>query len=433
MRKSEICSLKAAQADASTIASTTALDFSSDTERTVSVFSNALHMKLNFTTSSKTPQNQAPETAKRRLLIVDDEQMLLFVLSDIFKNIYDLKTADSGETALTLIAEDWQPEVIIADQRMTGMSGAQFLAKSIALSPKAVRVILTGYTDVQDIIDSINLGNVYRFLTKPWQRDELLEAVRLCFEHYDVTTRNAELAASLQKVRELSEEKDELLGIVAHDLKNPLQAIREFAELCNDDPEMELAMRQSMLSSIVRTSNRMFAIIRNLLDINALERGAIQFMPVSIPLSTVLDHVVNTYRARAEAKNITLHYASSKTARLYADESWTIQVFDNLISNAVKYSPHGKNIFVSIAENASNTALRVEIRDEGPGISETDMKKLFGKFARLSAQPTGKEDSTGLGLSIVKKIVEGMNGKVWCESELGKGASFFAELPTKAT
>jgi signal transduction histidine kinase len=99
----------------------------------------------------------------------------------------------------------------------------------------------------------------------------------------------------------------------------------------------------------------------------------------------------------------------------------------NIISNAVKYSPHGKNVYVRM--KASNEEIRIEVQDEGPGISADDMKKLFGKFARLSARPTGGEHSTGLGLSIVKKMVEAMNGKVWCESEVGKGATFIVDLP----
>ena len=105
-----------------------------------------------------------------------------------------------------------------------------------------------------------------------------------------------------------------------------------------------------------------------------------------------------------------------------------MQVLENLVSNAVKYSPPGKNIFVRLKRHAE--AVRVEVQDEGPGLSAEDQKKLFGKFARLSAKPTGGEHSTGLGLSIVKKMVEAMNGRVWCESELGRGATFIVEFPT---
>ena len=107
--------------------------------------------------------------------------------------------------------------------------------------------------------------------------------------------------------------------------------------------------------------------------------------------------------------------------------SITLQVFENLVSNAVKYSPPGKKIFVRLKAEAG--VVRFEVEDQGPGLSKEDQKKLFGKFARLSAKPTGGEHSTGLGLSIVKRLVEAMNGKVWCESELGMGAKFIVTIP----
>jgi signal transduction histidine kinase len=105
----------------------------------------------------------------------------------------------------------------------------------------------------------------------------------------------------------------------------------------------------------------------------------------------------------------------------------THQVLDNLISNAVKYSPLGKNIMIRLLQN--ETYIRCEIQDEGPGLSEADKKKLFGKFNRLTARPTAGEHSTGLGLFIVKKLLEAMGGRVWCESELGHGATFIVEFP----
>jgi signal transduction histidine kinase len=108
-----------------------------------------------------------------------------------------------------------------------------------------------------------------------------------------------------------------------------------------------------------------------------------------------------------------------------------VQVLENLVSNAVKYSPPGNAIFVRLKKHTQG--VRIEVQDQGPGLSAEDQKKLFGKFARLSAKPTGGEYSTGLGLSIVKKMVEAMNGKVWCEGELGQGATFIVEFPTAST
>ena len=110
-----------------------------------------------------------------------------------------------------------------------------------------------------------------------------------------------------------------------------------------------------------------------------------------------------------------------------ADTTQLVQIMDNLVSNAVKYSPSGKNIYVRVYQVDSR--VRAEIKDEGPGISAEDQKRLFGKFARLSARPTAGEHSTGLGLAIVKRLVESMKGKVWCESHPGQGAAFIVELP----
>lgn len=110
-----------------------------------------------------------------------------------------------------------------------------------------------------------------------------------------------------------------------------------------------------------------------------------------------------------------------------ADPNVLTQVLENLVSNAVKYSPPDRSIFVRLKQLPGT--VRFEVQDEGPGLSAEDQQKLFGKFARLTAKPTGDETSTGLGLSIVKRMVEAMNGEVWCESEAGQGATFIVELP----
>jgi signal transduction histidine kinase len=145
-------------------------------------------------------------------------------------------------------------------------------------------------------------------------------------------------------------------------------------------------------------------------------------------LGPALTSVVETQRPHATAKQQTIHLQSEAAPVTVAvDPNILVQVLENLISNAVKYSPPGKNIFVRLKQQPS--LAWIEVQDEGPGLSAADQKKLFGKFARLSAKPTGGEHSTGLGLSIVKKMVEAMNGKVWCESELGRGATFIVGFP----
>ncbi|TAE33868.1 MAG: hypothetical protein EAZ92_00335 [Candidatus Kapaibacterium sp.] len=238
---------------------------------------------------------------------------------------------------------------------------------------------------------------------------------------------NRLLSAQNKELENLSAEKTMLMGIVAHDLKNPIAAVRNLATLMHvesgDDAEAKDISRH-----IVRASNQMLDLVIKLLDNNRLEEGAMSFYCVAIDLVPSLESIIQRYKTMAAEKKITLEFIAQQASHVaLVDESAAEQVFDNLISNAVKYSPLGKNIIVRLT--ARNDVLRVEVQDEGPGISPEDMTKLFGKFARLSARPTGGEHSTGLGLSIVKKMVEAMNGTVWCESELGKGATFIVELP----
>ena len=183
--------------------------------------------------------------------------------------------------------------------------------------------------------------------------------------------------------------------------------------------------------TIETSAAKMLHLVENLLDVNALERGAINLTLESVDIAQLAEASLERFRHAAQAKSITLQREimphGKKEALALADRGYAEQVLENLVSNAIKYSPHGKGVMVRV--NADNGIVRVEVQDEGPGLSESDKARLFGTFARLSALPTGGEQSTGLGLSIVKKLVESMKGRVWCESELGKGATFIIEFP----
>lgn len=230
-------------------------------------------------------------------------------------------------------------------------------------------------------------------------------------------------------LEKLDKEKSEFLGIVSHDLKNPISVIILSVSMVKRYvAKMQMQEIISQMITIEKTASYMLKTLIQLLDVQILEEGKITAHAVPVDVSAIVLNVVEEYFFRAEQKD--LHFVcdvSENHIQTECDNALLWQVLDNLVSNAVKYSPRGKNIFTRV--NADNERVRIEIQDEGPGISEEDMKKLFGKFARLSARPTGGEHSTGLGLSIVKKMVEAMNGSVWCESALGEGATFIVELP----
>jgi signal transduction histidine kinase len=239
----------------------------------------------------------------------------------------------------------------------------------------------------------------------------------------------AEISLLNKYLVEANNEKNEFLGIVAHDLKNPLSGIRMLAKVLFDEAKnLSSDDVQEFSTDIMNSAARMFDLITNLLDINAIERGGVKVYLCDFDFVMIAKALTDSYFQRAEAKNIRLHFESPEQLEgVFADQNATVQVLDNLFSNAVKYSPPDRNVWIRCS--ATPKSIRCEIKDEGPGLTEDDKTKLFGKFARLSAQPTGGEHSTGLGLSIVKKMAEAMGGNVWCESEFGHGASFFLELP----
>lgn len=232
-----------------------------------------------------------------------------------------------------------------------------------------------------------------------------------------------------ERLTEANRQLNELIQMAVHDLKNPLHGLRMAHEMLRSmNGVSDEADRVGLLNGNIAAIDRMTALITNLLELNELEQGAIHSHPEVLDVLHLLEGVVQDYRLRAEAKHITLMTSSNADTVIWSlDSEFFESVLDNLLSNAVKYSPLGGVVLVRLASDSSR--LRIEIQDEGAGISPEDMKKLFGKFVRLSARPTGGEHSTGLGLSIVKKMVEAMNGKVWCESEEGKGTTFIVELP----
>ena len=309
------------------------------------------------------------------------------------------------------------------------------MLRSIAANAASALVNAESYSEIQRQQQLLErqAAEIQLINTQLVEQNQMLERSEelLAAQAREVEEINTTLQQTNLELAQMNTEKNELLGIVAHDLKNPLASIlmsieilQRFATKITDQE------RDQRLNAVRESVMRMNGIVGHLLDMNMLETGVMHLEKQSVNLATLAAEVVSGYEERAALKDIALHLHRTIPEHeccVQADMRVLREVLENLVSNAVKFSPFGKNVFIRL--NTSNDALRVEIQDEGPGVSPEDMQKLFGKFARLSARPTGGEHSTGLGLSIVKKMVEAMNGRVWCESELGDGAAFIVELP----
>jgi signal transduction histidine kinase len=166
--------------------------------------------------------------------------------------------------------------------------------------------------------------------------------------------------------------------------------------------------------------------VRNLVDNRKLEDRGIDMRLEILNFSAILSSLVKQYQSLAEKKNIHIHYQAPPSISIQADKLYITRIFENLLSNAIKFSPAKTNVFVAATDLGDE--IEISVQDEGPGINEDDQKKLYHKFERLTARPTGGESSTGLGLSIVKTLIEKMGGKIRYEGRTGKGATFVVNL-----
>lgn len=242
-----------------------------------------------------------------------------------------------------------------------------------------------------------------------------------------------EFSRKNQELEELNTEKNMFLGVAAHDLKNPLMNISMISRILADSNDMTTEEVREFATDIHTSSQQMFELIKNLLDVNAIESNSLMITTENFDFVQLLKRLIRLWQHRAQKKDITLSFIAPTTPIFcLADSMLTYQIMENLLSNALKYSPTHTTVRLrAYSVTADNSPrVRFEVKDEGPGISNEDKSKLFNKFARLSAHPTAGEHSTGLGLAIVKKITEAMNGTVWCESEYGNGATFIVELPS---
>lgn len=249
-------------------------------------------------------------------------------------------------------------------------------------------------------------------------------------EYEAAREKNIELEQMIQKLDSLNEEKDHYISIISHDLRDPLSAIYGITDLIL--AEAESTSKEELLeyiTSINQSSTKVLKILKHLLRINEIESGKLEVHPENLSLTSILESVIADYKLRMDAKGITVNFESKNDYMITGDKNSLNSVFSNLISNAVKYSPKEKNIFINTS--FKDGYVLTEIKDEGPGLTMKDKEKIFQKFAKLSARPTGGEDSIGLGLSLVKKLVNLNNGKVWVESEYGNGSTFFVKLPGK--
>ena len=226
---------------------------------------------------------------------------------------------------------------------------------------------------------------------------------------------------------DLNYEKNSLISIVSHDLNTPFAAIKMWTNILDDDNSNLTEDQAKAVERIRQATNRGELLIRSILDVEKAETNQHKLSLEKINLGSLLETVIADFQPAAAGKNIQLHWEPPpKPVELVSDPQLIIRIAENLLSNAIKFSAPGKNVWVSLL--SFNEVVHLRVKDEGPGLRKEDLPNLFSKYGRLSALPTGGESSTGLGLSIVKRLVQELNGNVFCDSVEGQGALFTVVL-----
>jgi two-component system sensor histidine kinase/response regulator len=377
--------------------------------------------------NSPTPLTSLEEAPLQsaRILVVDDQPTNIQVVGSVLGKLgHEIIPASDGATALKRLALR-VPDLILLDLLMPEMDGCE-VCRRLRENPswKDIPVIFLSAADDKDfIVRALESGGV-DYITKPFNQAELISRVRT----------QLALKSARDRLKQLAEDKDELLGILAHDLKSHLGGMQMSAQLLRDrmtrvqDDDKRTAQ---LAENILHSSGQLLGFVKEFLANAAADHG-IAIKPVALNLADAVAAAVQQYQESARRKqlDVRIELPGTGTAVL-ADPVALDQVLDNLLSNALKFSPPGKRILVKV--QLGDAHLECQIQDEGPGFTAEDKARMFRRYVRLSARPTSGEPSTGLGLSIVKKLVLAMNGELICESEPGKGATFTVRLLPAST
>ncbi|MGD9503776.1 MAG: sensor histidine kinase [Syntrophobacteraceae bacterium] len=235
-------------------------------------------------------------------------------------------------------------------------------------------------------------------------------------------------AQAERNLTELNQSKNRLMGHVAHDLRNPLASIRGLSEILLDQSSGLLNPQQmELISTIYSASSTMLTLVNDILDISAIENGRIELQISRCSLKELITERMKINRILATQKNITFHSRLANLPDMMFDRNRITQVIDNILGNAIKFSPYGKSIFITLSRQGDNA--RVSVRDQGAGLPKDALSNLFKDFQTLGTVPTGGEKSTGLGLAIVKKIIDEHKGGVDFKSREGSGTTLSFTLP----
>lgn len=363
----------------------------------------------------------------RKILIVDDDRINLRILGGILKTErYNLTLAESGEAALEAYAAQ-RPDLVLLDVMLPGIDGFEICRRLKATygADSAPIIFITAKAESDDVVQGLAAGGV-DYLPKPFKPKEVVARIRTHLQSRLLVEQQKHLVEQLSKANDA---KNRFLGMAAHDLRNPLASIRGLAEFLSDGTVGPLTPDQlDLVTTIHGASQSMLDLVNELLDLATIEAGELKLALEPHDLAALLEKSVFLNNIEAAKKQTKVTFSrTGESPRPTIDQAKIRQVADNLISNAIKFSPPGSTITVEI--NGGPDGFGFSVKDQGPGIPDSERDKLFKDFGKLSVKPTAGEKSTGLGLAICRKIVDAHSGSIMAQNLPHRGCEFRVTLP----
>jgi signal transduction histidine kinase len=347
---------------------------------------------------------------------------------------FDVEQAENGEEALKKIEkEDFG--LVLTDMKMPKMDGLQLISEIAKFKPETLMVLLTGHGTIDSALEAMKRG-ASDYLTKPINLDEMLIRLRKVLEErqrfISLKDYATELEKANQELRKLDEMKSEFVSVASHELRTPLAAIKNAVQLMLQGKTGEInENQQKFLSMAERNINRLTSILNSLLDLSRIESGKIGLKFEELDLRGSIEFILSSLKPQTDGKSIQLKLEiPEELPSVYGDREKVEQILTNLVGNAIKFTPEGGEISVSAKPfEEEGNMVAISVKDSGIGIPEDQLERIFEKFHQVEDSLRRSITGTGLGLAITKGLVEALHGKIWVESETGKGSTFTFTLP----
>lgn len=363
--------------------------------------------------------------SRQTVLVVDDTPENIDVLYGLLKSDYKVKAAPNGEKALAIAFSDDPPDVILLDVMMPGIDGFE-VCRRLKADPRTAHIpvlMVTALTERDERITGIDAG-ANDFLTKPVDPQDVTLRVRNAAHAKRLFD---EVQENYERLRELEELRDNLTNMIVHDMRSPLTGMLGYLELLGMTALEKLDEReQKSLQGATQAGFSLSEMISSLLDVSRLESGEMPLNLDACDLRSLVSEALNLLGSLVDRTNV-VYEPPQKEILANCDAELIRRVISNLAGNSIKYTPNDGEVRITV--EGGDSRVLVSVADTGPGIPPDFHERIFEKFGQAEAGKERKKYSTGLGLTFCKLAVEAHGGQIGIESEVGKGSTFWFELP----